>query len=78
MIIIFFLLLAFIYWQFKRLTRVPKCPKCGGKNIIVMRPGVGSYAARGLLFTLLPVIGMFVGAKATHYECREDGFQWAK
>lgn len=76
--LIFLIIIGLIIWRISALTKTPPCPKCGGKNIIAVKPSGASNVRRATLFTFLPIIGMFVGQKATQYTCRDDNFQWAK
>lgn len=56
----------------------PKCPKCGSRNINVVKESFAAKCRRFCLYLLFFVTLLFVRAPKPLYVCKDCGFDWEK
>lgn len=56
----------------------PKCPKCGSKNINVVKESFAASLRRYMLYMFLLITILFKRKPKDLYVCKDCGFSWEK
>ena len=56
----------------------PGCPKCGSKNLGIVKESLAQQMRRFTRNVLIPIMFLFSRAPKPLYVCKDCGFSWEK